>query len=337
MREVCTHRATRDVPGSSYPLRVQFEELEALSEAGYDVPDPASPEAQDLSNDVIAAAFDRVADLLEAGHANPYRVRAYRGGAATLRGLDRPASEILEDEGLDGLVDLPNIGKRLAAAVAEMLQRGTFSLLRRLEGRTDPQALIASVPGVGPILAGRVYEQLGVETLEELEAAAHDGRLDSVSGFGPRRCEALRHTLADMLRRSSALRRAAYRRPPSEAPAPTTPRERPDVTMLLDVDAEYRRRAQAGELRTIAPRRFNPEGKSWLPLLHTTRGNWEFDAMFSNTALAHELGRTDDWVVIYWHHDHHEGQCTVVTERSGADRGLRVVRGRELECRRARH
>jgi hypothetical protein len=82
----------------------------------------------------------------------------------------------------------------------------------------------------------------------------------------------------------------------------------------------------------IAPRRFNPRGKAWLPVLHTRRGAWHLTALFSHTALAHQLGRTREWVVIYFYHgDHRERQCTVVTETRGRHAGERVVRGREVE------
>jgi putative hydrolase len=104
--------------------------------------------------------------------------------------------------------------------------------------------------------------------------------------------------------------------------------------VLLDVDAEYRRKSARGDLALITPRRFNPEGEAWLPVLHSERGGWHFTALYSNTARAHELGRTRDWVVVYYYdHDHHEYQCTVVTEFRGPLRGKRVVRGREQECR----
>ncbi|OOY41366.1 hypothetical protein BOV91_11865 [Solemya velum gill symbiont] len=104
--------------------------------------------------------------------------------------------------------------------------------------------------------------------------------------------------------------------------------------MLLDVDREYREKSSAGELPTIAPRRFNPNGEAWLPILHTERNDWHFTALFSNTARAHELGHTHDWVVIYHYNDHQEeGQHTVVTETHGAMIGQRVVRGLEIECR----
>jgi putative hydrolase len=104
--------------------------------------------------------------------------------------------------------------------------------------------------------------------------------------------------------------------------------------MLLDVDREYREKAADGKLPTIAPRRFNPEGQSWLPVLHAQHAGWHFTALFSNTAQAHRLGTLRDWVVIYFYDDEHaEGQHTVVTETRGPLAGRRVVRGREAECK----
>ena len=68
--------------------------------------------------------------------------------------------------------------------------------------------------------------------------------------------------------------------------------------------------------------------------MHENIGDWHFTILFSNTARAHELKRTHDWVVIYFYNNHHEeGQHTVVTEHSGSLKNKRVVRGRELECR----
>jgi len=107
----------------------------------------------------------------------------------------------------------------------------------------------------------------------------------------------------------------------------------PDVEILLDVDREYREKAAGGKLKKIAPRRFNPAEEAWLPILHTQRGDWHFTALYSNTARAHEFGKTGDWVVLYFHADHGpEAQRTVVTETSGKLAGRRVVRGRESEC-----
>jgi len=104
--------------------------------------------------------------------------------------------------------------------------------------------------------------------------------------------------------------------------------------VLLDVDQEYCQKAVADRLPKVAPRRFNPAHETWLPILHTERDGWHFTALFSNTARAHELGRTRDWVVIYFYDgDHREGQNTVVTETHGPLKERRVVRGREAQCR----
>jgi hypothetical protein len=150
--------------------------------------------------------------------------------------------------------------------------------------------------------------------------AAYDGRLERVTGFGPRRTQMVRAALAERLGRPR-LRQMRQIKP------------RPPVSVLLDVDREYREKARSGELRRIAPKRFNPTGEAWLPILHTGRGRWEFTALYSNTPLAHELGRTKDWVVIYYRTESSpEGQCTVVTETRGPLTGWRVVRGREEEC-----
>ena len=109
--------------------------------------------------------------------------------------------------------------------------------------------------------------------------------------------------------------------------------EQVPVEELLDVDGEYRRLAAKGRLPRIAPRRFNPTGEAWLPILHTQRGTRHYTALFSNTAHAHELGTTHDWVVIYRDDDDH-GRWTVITSQYGKLRGHRIVRGHERECAR---
>jgi len=106
----------------------------------------------------------------------------------------------------------------------------------------------------------------------------------------------------------------------------------PSVAELLGVDREYRRKARAGKLSQIAPRRFNPRQEAWLPSLHTVRDGRRYTALFSNTERAHRLGRTHDWVVLYYDDGTGERQCTVVTGFQVPLQGRRVVRGREVEC-----
>jgi len=109
--------------------------------------------------------------------------------------------------------------------------------------------------------------------------------------------------------------------------------EIPPVAELLDVDREYREKAAAGKLPMITPRQFNPTGEAWLPILRAERQRRNYTALYSNTARAHELGTTHDWVVIYLDDESNRYQCTVITSRFGSLRGHRIIRGREDECR----
>jgi DNA polymerase (family X) len=275
-------------------------------------------------NHRIAELLREAGTLLAGQGANPFRVNAYLKAADMVDGLAGSLRDIYAHEGTAGLDALPGIGEGLASAIAQALATGSFSQLDRLRGTIDPVQTFRSVPGIGPDLAKQIHDSLHVDTLEALEAACRDGQLESVPGIGPRRAAAIAAAVTAMLDKRRALRRR-----PQGSPVAADP----PVEVLLDVDREYRTRADKGSLPTIAPRRFNPEGLSWLPILHTSRGDWHFTALYSNTARAHELGRTRDWVVIYFYDDTHaERQHTVVTQTHGALIGKRVVRGREAEC-----
>jgi hypothetical protein len=269
-------------------------------------------------NRQIADRLGEAAGLLEQQQANPFRVSAYRRAAATVAGLGESVAALLQRAGIEGLDALPGIGPVLAQAIAQMVRTGRWAQLERLRGAVAPEQLFQSIPGLGPELARRIHEHLDIDTLEALELAAHDGRLQQVPGIGVRRAAMLRAALAGMLARA---------RPRGERTL------EPPIGLLLDVDREYRAKAEKDILPKIAPRRFNPSGEAWLPILHTERGEWRFTALFSNTPRAHDLGRARDWVVVYFHQDSGpEGQRTLVTETRGPLAGRRVVRGREAEC-----
>ena len=281
----------------------------------------------ETSNKDIADVLDQIADLLEAKDANPHRIRAYRDGASTVRDTDRNIAEWVQDGELDRLQDLPGIGSGLTGVISTYVKTGRSDVLDRLLGEVSPVDLFSQVPGVGEELAQRVHEELEVSTLEDLERAAYDGRLEQVEGFGSKRIKAVRVGLAAMLSNTGT----RYPRWVETGEAPDE-NGRPAVGTLLEIDAEYRRKARAGELRKIAPRRFNPDNKAWLPIMNVERNGWVFTALYSNTAQAHEFGMTQDWVVIYYERDNREGQATVVTKSNNPMEGKRVVRGREVEC-----
>ncbi len=136
-----------------------------------------------VGNQAIAAAFDELADLLELQEANPFRVRAYRNGAQSLRNQAQPIQDLLK-QGKD-LSELPGIGDDLAAKIKEMLATGTLQALEA-ERRRIPQGVVAMMrlPGLGPKRAKALHDQLAVTNLEDLKDAASQGRVRALKGFG---------------------------------------------------------------------------------------------------------------------------------------------------------
>lgn len=248
---------------------------------------------------------------------SPQRVRAYRQAAERLLRLPTPIQDIYREQGDAGIREALGVGDRLGRVIEQSILEGRFALLERLRASNGAGSILETVPGLGPTWARHLREDLGIATLEDLECAAYDGRLESAAGMGIKRLSGIRDSLAARLGRV---------RPP--APASTAPE--PPVSELLDVDREYRESAAAGRLRRIAPRRFNPTHTAWLPILRTTRNGRDYTVLFSNTARAHEAGKTNDWVVIY-----EEGRpgrsWTVITSQRGSLAGMRIVRGREPE------
>jgi hypothetical protein len=269
-------------------------------------------------NKNVADRLDEVAALLQGRGADPYRVEAYRRAATAVRQWPELVTEVYRQHGVTGLEALPGVGPRIASAIRQLVVEGRLPLIHRLRGAANPELLLASVPGIGRRFAHRLHSELGLNTLQDLEAAAHDGRLASIAGFGEKRLAGIRDSLAHRLASlPQQVKRAG---------------DVPPVAELLDVDREYRSSAAAGQLRRIAPRRFNPAGEAWLPILHTSRGRRRYTALYSNTARAHAAGKTRDWVVIYSDDGTNTHQDTVITAARGPHRGCRVVAGREHQC-----
>ncbi len=283
--------------------------------------------AKGESNAQIAQVLERIADHLEVQNANPFRVRAYREGAETIRNTKKSVASFIHKDQTDKLDDLPNIGSGITAIIGEYISSGKSALLDELEATNTPENLFSNVPGIGRELAGRISDQLHIKTLPELEESAHNGELATVEGFGAKRIDGVKTALAGILNRSARMGQKART---SDSAVPKQG-DRPNIELLLDIDADYRKKAEAGKLPKIAPKRFNPKNETWLSILNTKRDNWKFTVMFSNTAQAHKLEKTNDWVVIYFEKDDYEQQHTVVTETKGTLKGKRVVRGREGE------
>lgn len=131
----------------------------------------------------VAAVFEEMADLLEIEGSNPFRIRAYRNAARTLRDLPREVGAML-DEGED-LTELPGIGEDLAGKIKEIVQTGTAVALEEHRKKV-PKTLteLLRIPGIGPKRVKALYHDLGIRTLDQLQKAAQDGLVRSLQGFG---------------------------------------------------------------------------------------------------------------------------------------------------------
>lgn len=148
-----------------------------------------------VHNEDIAVQFEEIADLLEIQEANPFRVRAYRNAARTIRGLGRELSELLA-QGED-LTRLAGIGKDLAGKIEEMLRTGQTRALKDLH-RELPASLedLLHISGLGPRKVKVLYTELGIKTLSQLEKAARAGRVRELEGFGARTEQKILETIA---------------------------------------------------------------------------------------------------------------------------------------------
>ena len=136
-----------------------------------------------VHNADVAAVFEEIADLLEIEGSNPFRIRAYRNAARTLRDLPREVGTML-DEGED-LTELPGIGEDLAGKIKEIVETGTAAVLEEHRKRV-PKTLteLLRIPGIGPKRVKALYHDLGIRTLDQLRKAAQDGLVKSLHGFG---------------------------------------------------------------------------------------------------------------------------------------------------------
>jgi len=140
--------------------------------------------AADPTNLEIAAAFDELADLYELDGAVVHRVMAYRGAAKSAR---EASSSIAGLTRAGRVTELPGIGKTLEEKLTALLETGAIPAAEKLRARYPPGLMeMMRLPGLGPKRARRLFEELGIESLEMLRAAAQEQKLREAKGFGPK-------------------------------------------------------------------------------------------------------------------------------------------------------
>ncbi len=246
-----------------------------------------------MDNLEIARALAEVGDLLEIQDANPFRVRAYRNAVRTIEAQTTPLAEMVE-RGAD-LTELPGIGKEMASHIHEMVRTGRLALLAELAAQT-PRSLVElmRVPGLGPKKAKRLWKELGVESIADLEKAARAGKVAELEGFGKKSEEKI-------LQGVGAAQRLSQRMGIAEADLVLQPllahlQKAPGIERLEAAGSWRRRKESVGDLDLLAVAR-DPEAV----MDHFVR--------YSGVARVDARGET---------------KCTVVL-RSGVQADLRLV------------
>ena len=193
-----------------------------------------------MENIEIADILSELGHLLEIQGSNPFRIRAYRNASRTVRGLTRPLSAMV-DAGED-LTALDAIGKDMSAHIVELVQTGALTRLTEASAEV-PRSLVQLVKldGVGPKKAKKLWELLGVTTIDELEAALKAGRVESLEGFGATSVAKILTSIEDLRRYSGRLLLSKV----DELIEPLLAhmREAPDVERI-EVAGSYRRRKE---------------------------------------------------------------------------------------------
>jgi DNA polymerase (family 10) len=147
-----------------------------------------------VDNGAIARIFAEIADLLELKGENPFKIRAYRFGAETIAAL----ADRLADLDAAHLLEIPGIGKDLSARIREIVETGDCRIHLDLLGQFPPTLLeLRRLQGVGPKTAALLHRALDIHTLDDLGAAAREGRIRSIKGMGPRKEEMILKALEE--------------------------------------------------------------------------------------------------------------------------------------------
>ena len=150
-----------------------------------------------MDNKEIARRFYRLSALMEVRGDDPFRLRSYRNAAEAIEVWPTSLKEIADQEGVDGLQEIPGVGKAIAGKVVELLAKGTFDAWERLTAETPETVLdLLEIPGIGPKTAALLHQRFKVSSLEDLKKFVASGGLEMVDGIGPKTAERIKEVLA---------------------------------------------------------------------------------------------------------------------------------------------
>jgi DNA polymerase (family 10) len=187
----------------------------------------------------VAQVLEQIAAFLELKNENPFRIRAFRTAARAISTFPRDLRQSLDD---GSLAAAKGVGPATLQIVKELVETGHATMLEELREQI-PAGLVEmlEISGLGVAKIRQIHQILGIDSLPELEAAAHDGRLAKLPRFGPRTSENVLKSIA-FLRQASAYRLMHHAA--DEAEALRSALERlPGVTRAI-IAGDVRRRAE---------------------------------------------------------------------------------------------
>jgi DNA polymerase (family 10) len=149
-----------------------------------------------MQNADMARLLGEVADLLEISAGNPFKVRAYRNAARTVADHPDPIAELVRGGEFD-LTDLPGIGDGIAKEITALVETGSLPQRQQLAATIPPGLLdLLRISGLGPKRVKLFYEELKVQSMDDLKAALEAGKVAKLPGFGPKLLDKLREGVA---------------------------------------------------------------------------------------------------------------------------------------------
>lgn len=162
-----------------------------------------------MTKDQVAEILVEIGVLLELKGENPFKTRAYSNAARTLESLAEPLEKLVQEQRLG---EIKGIGEALQEKITELVTTGRLDYYEKLKASLpEGLLLLLRIPGLGPKKVKALHEKLGIETMEQLEAACKEGKVAQLAGFGEKTqaniCEGInfrrqyaeRHLLVDAI------------------------------------------------------------------------------------------------------------------------------------------
>ena len=204
-----------------------------------------------MDKDQVAAALEEIGTLLELKGENPFKTRAYHNAARTLEGLSEPLGTLVREERLG---ELKGIGEALREKITILVGTGRLPYLEELRASVPPGLLdLLQLQGLGPKKAKRLHEELGVDSIDALEAACKAGRVAALDGFGDKSQSRLLEAIA--FRRQFASRHRLLSALVAAEPILEALRQHPDVVRCSTAGSLRRWKEVIGDIDFVVSSR----------------------------------------------------------------------------------